>query len=143
MKFGVDMCAFVQIKKGKLTQNPEPLIINDLIIKPLPSGDSYTCLGIDENITYDGPMNKARITNEYLSHVKMTWSSELSDYNKVIAHNSFASPIITPTVGIIDWTIDDIQQLDINTCKILPMTGNHHPVILIIYMLVDLMVDMV
>ena len=44
--------------------------VNDLIIKPLPTGDTYTYLGIDENITYDGPMNKARITKEYLSRVK-------------------------------------------------------------------------
>ena len=65
MKFGVDKCAFVQIGKGKLIQNPEPLISNDLIIKPLPTDDTYTYLGIDENITY-GPMNKARITKEYL-----------------------------------------------------------------------------
>ena len=70
MKFVVDKCAFVQIEKGKLIQNPEPLIINDLIIKPLPLGDSYTYLGIDKNITYDGPINKARITKEYLSGVK-------------------------------------------------------------------------
>ena len=127
MKFGVYKCAFAQIEKGKLIQNPEPLIINDLVIKPLPLGDSYTYLGIDENITYDSPMNKARITKEYLSRVKKIWSSELSDYNKVVAHNSFVSPIIASTVGIIDWTIDDIEQLDINTRKVLSMTGNHHP----------------
>ena len=28
---------------------------------------------------------------------------------------------------MIDWTIDDIEQLDINTRKILPMMGNLHP----------------
>ena len=97
MKFGVDKCAFVQDEKGKLIQNPESRIINDLIIKPLPTGDTYTYLGIDENITYDGPMNKANITKDYLNRVKRIWSSELSDCNKVAAHNSFATPIITPT----------------------------------------------
>ena len=90
-------------------------------------------------------MNKANITKEYLNRVKRTWSSELSDYNKVAAHNSFATPIITATVGIIDCTIDDIEQLDINTRKILPMMGNLHPNSdsNYIYMLVDLMVDVV
>ena len=86
MKFGVDKCAFVQIEKGKQIQNPGPLIINDLIVKPLQTGDTYTYLGIDENITYDGPMNKARIIKEYLIRVKKIWSSELSDYNKVGYH---------------------------------------------------------
>ena len=49
---------------------------------------------------------------------------EFSDYNKVVAHNSFATPIIILTVGIINWLIDDIEQLDIKTHKILSMTGN-------------------
>ena len=57
-------------------------------------------------------MNKAK---EYLTSDKKIWSSELSDYNKVVAHNSSAMPVITPTVGIIDWTIDEIERLDINT----------------------------
>ena len=71
-------------------------------------------------------MNKARITKEYLNRVKKIWSSELSDYNKVVVDNSLATPIITPTVGIIDWTIDDIEQIDINTLKIFSVTGNLH-----------------
>ena len=120
MKFGVDKCAFVQVEKGKLVQNPDPLRVNDLVIEPVPAGDTYTYLGIDENIAYDGPLNKAKLT------IKKIWS-ELSDYNKVVAHNNFATPIIIPTVGIIDWTIDDIEQLDIKTRKKLSMTGNLHP----------------
>ena len=71
-------------------------------------------------------MNKARITKEYLNRVKKIWSSELSDSNKVVVYNSLATPIITPTVGIIDWTIDDIEQIDINTLKICSVTGNLH-----------------
>ena len=42
MRFGVDKCAFVQIKKGKLVQNPEPLKVTDLVIQPVPTGDTYT-----------------------------------------------------------------------------------------------------
>ena len=127
MRFDVDKCAFVQIKKGKLVQNPEPLKVNDLVIQPVPTGDTYTYLGIDENTAYDGPLNKAKLTKEYLNCIKKIWSSELSDYNKVAAHNSFAAPTVTPTVGIIDWAINDIEQLDIKTRKILSMTGNLHP----------------
>ena len=127
MKFGVDKCAFVQVEKGKLVQNPDPLRVNDLVIEPVPAGDTYTYLGIDENIAYDGPLNKTKLTKEYLNRIKKIWSSKLSDYNKVVAHNSSATPIIIPTVGIIDWTIDDIEQLDIKTRKILSMTGNLHP----------------
>ena len=52
---------------------------------------------------------------------------ELSDFNKVIAPNSFSVPIITPTIGIIDWTIDEVRQIDINTRKFLTITGSFDP----------------
>ena len=39
-----------------------------------------------------------------LSRVKKIWSPELPDYNRVVAHSTCAIPIITPTVGNIDWT---------------------------------------
>ena len=42
-------------------------------------------------------LNKEKVTREYLNRVRKIWSSELSDYNKVITHNSFAIPVITPT----------------------------------------------
>ena len=59
--------------------------------------------------------------------MRKIWSSELSDHNKVTAHNTFAVPVICPTVGIIDWTIEEVKQLDIDTRKMLSMTGSFHP----------------
>ena len=44
-------------------------------------------------------------------------------YNKHLAHNTFALPVLTPTFGILDWTIREIENLDITTRKILKMTG--------------------
>ena len=52
------------------------------------------------------------------------WSSELSAYNKHLAHNTFALPVLTPTFGILDWTIREIENLDITARKILNMTEN-------------------
>ena len=43
------------------------------------------------------------VSKEYLFRVKKLWSSELSNFNKTIVHNAFATPVITPTIGILDW----------------------------------------
>ena len=126
MKFGEDVCAFLHVEKG-IIKKSLPLNINHLAIQPVADGDSYKYLGIDENITYNGPLNKEKVSKEYLNRVQGVWSSELSDSNKVIAHSSFAVPIITTTIGIIDWAIDEIRQIDINTRKLLTMTGSFHP----------------
>ena len=113
--------------KGRIVDSNEPLTINGSKITLLKLGDHYKYLGIDENISYDGPMNKEKISKEYLPRVKKIWTSELSDYNKATANNTFATPVITPTVGIVDWTIAEIEQLDIKTRKKLTLSGSFHP----------------
>ena len=126
MKFGQEKCAYIKIEKGKNTTT-SAIEINGLKIKPIQEGESYRYLGQEENVAYEGTINKERVTNEYLSRVKKTWSSELSAYNKTIARNSFATPVITPTIGILDWTIQEIKDIDIKTRKILSVTGNFPP----------------
>ena len=126
MKFGQDKCAYIKIEKGKNTTTT-PIEINGLTIKPIQEGESYRYLGQDEYIAYEGTINKERVSKEYPSRVKKIWSSELSAFNKTIAHNAFATPVITPTIGILDWTIQEIKDIDIRNRKILSATGNFHP----------------
>ena len=57
MTFGEEKCTFLQIEKG-IIKKSAPLNINHLTIQPVADGDSYKYLSIDENITYDGPLNK-------------------------------------------------------------------------------------
>ena len=101
--------------------------MNDLTIKPILSGDNYRYLGIDENIAYSGPINKTCVLKEYINRTRKIWKSELSDYNKMLAYNTFALPNITATVGILEWSIEEINDIDIKTLKILAMTGSLHP----------------
>ena len=126
MTFGENKCAYQQIEKGKLINNTKELQISDLKIKPIPEGDSYKYFGIDENISYVGLVNKTRVTKEYYTRVKRIWNSELTSVNKVIAHNSFAVPVLT-TVGILNWRIDEIKEIDIKTRKHLTMSRNFYP----------------
>ena len=45
---------------------------------------------------------------------------------KVTAQNTFAVPLITPTIGVLDWTRHEIDQLDVKTRKVSAMTGSMH-----------------
>ena len=53
--------------------------------------------------------NKERVMKEYLTKVKKIWQLELRSFNKVITSNTFTMPVLTTTVGIIDWTIKEIK----------------------------------
>ena len=124
MKFGESKCAYLKIEKGLIKQSAQNLEINNVCIKPIKEGESYKYLGQGENLGYVGSLNKKRVTTEYKKRVRKIWSSELSAYNKHLAHNTFALPVLTPTFGILDWTIREIENLDITARKILNMTEN-------------------
>ena len=127
MKFGEEKCAYMQIEKGKMVDNSNPIVMNDLTIKPILSGDNYCYLGIDKNIVYSAPINKILVLKEYLNPVRKVWKSELSNYKKMLAHNTFDLPTITVTVGIVEWPTKEINDIDIKTRRILTMTGSLHP----------------
>ena len=126
MSFGLSKCAYSKVERGRLSKCDENLVMNNLSIQPIKEGETYKYLGQDENLSYDGPVNKDRVRKEYIKRTRKIWSSELSGYNKYIAHNAFAIPIITPTFGILNWTIEDLKQIDIKTRKNLTMSGNFH-----------------
>ena len=127
MQFGENKYAYLQIEKGKVMQNLKPISINGLTIKAIEQGDNYKYLGIDENISCNGPINKERVTKEYINRIRKVWNSQLSDVNKAVVHNAFAVPTLTSTVGILDWTCKEINQIDIKTRKTLAMSGSFHP----------------
>ena len=102
MQFGVDKCAYMYIERGKRKSLGEMININGVEIKELEEGDTYKYLGQDESVGYDGPINKERVSKEYPKRVKKIWNSQPSAINKSTAHNVFAVPIMTPTIGILD-----------------------------------------
>ena len=86
--------------------------MDGLKISELQDTDSYKYLGADEDVAYWGTLNKDRVVKECIKRIRKIWKSELSAQNKVIAHNSFAVPILTPTFGILDWNKDEVEAID-------------------------------
>ena len=126
MEFGADKCAYMNVERGMRTPLNETISVNGLELQELEDGDSYKYLGQDENIQYEGKLNKERVITEYFRRVRKIWNSELFAKNKVLAHNTFAVPVLTPTFAILNWTKDEVEQIDIKTRKLLTLTGNFH-----------------
>ena len=126
MTFGLSKCAYQSIERGKRKAENKLLVVNNLSIEEIEEGDQYKYLGTDEFVGIIGPLNKEKVIKEYKLRVKKIWNSELNGLNKSIVHNAFAVPVITPTVGILNWTKKEISDLDITTRKILTMAGALH-----------------
>ena len=121
MKFGSDKCAYMDVERGQAVRMNETITMDGL--NELEDGDSYKYLGTDENIRYQGKLNKETVTSEYFRRVRKIWNSELYSKNKVLAHNTFAVPLLTPTFGILDWTKEDVLQMDVKTRKLLCLSS--------------------
>ena len=61
-----------------------------------------------------------------MKRIRKIWPSELYSNNKVIAHNTFAIPVLTPTFGIIKWTKEELEQMDVKTRIILSCNSSFH-----------------
>ena len=100
--------------------------MNGVKIQQVDEGEYYTNLGQDENISHVGMVNKERFSNEYFTRVRKILKSKLLAFNKTIAHNMFAVLLLKPTYSILDWTIQEIRNIDIKTRKVFSMTSNFH-----------------
>ena len=126
MSFGDSKCAYQCIQRGKRKEIGSPLRVDHLTVQEIKEGDNYKYLGIDESVSFDGPLNRERVIKEYKRRVNRIWRSELNAISKSIAHNSFSVPLITPTTGELNWTKEEIRRPDITTRKLLTMNGSFH-----------------
>ena len=126
MAFGLSKCAYKSIERGKYKAENKPLVVNNLSIEEIEEGDQYKYLGTDEFVGIIGPLNKEKVIKGYKLRVEKIWNSELNGLKKSIAHNAFAVPVTTPTIGILNWTKKESSGLDITTRKILTMEGALH-----------------
>ena len=72
----------------------------------------------------NGELNKDKVKREYLRRTRKIWKSEVNARNKVTAHNCSAVAMVRPTTGILDWSKQEIRDLDTATRKTLAMTGS-------------------
>ena len=117
---------YIYIERGKQVSLDRKFSIKNIELNQLENGDCYKYLGQDEDIGFNDTLNKERVTKEYFETVRKIWSSELYANNKVTSHNIFAIPVITPTFGIINWTKEELHNIDIKTRKLLTSTGSFH-----------------
>ena len=124
MTFGLAKCAYIYIKRGKGKSLGKKIHINGIEISGLEEGDIYKYLGVDEDIGFDGSLNKDKIRKEFLRRKRKIWKSELYSRNKVTEYNTFALPVLTTSVGVLDWDEQELKDLDVKTRKVLDMSGS-------------------
>ena len=117
MEFGLDKCAKALFKRGKKV-SAEGIPLNDnQVIQDLGQAETYKYLGMGEGEGVQHHKIRVKIRKEYKRRIKLVLKSELNVRNKIAAINTLAVPLIPYSYGVIDWKLDEIQDLDRMTRK--------------------------
>ena len=130
MDFGIEKCAVMIMKRGKLVRSEGIKLLNGRKIRS--SGeedDGYKHLGVLE---VDDIVHEVKKTNmkECNERVKKVLTSKLKSGNAIKAINSWAVSLLQYSGGVINWTKNElvlVAYLDRKTRKLLTMHGTLHP----------------
>jgi hypothetical protein len=127
MEFGLDKCAKIGFKKGKLVHSQNLVLDINREIQELEQGKTYKYLGSEESDSIQHQQMKERLKKEYTSRLRMILKSELNAKNKIRATGALTAPVLTYSFGIINWRLEEIKKIDRKTRKLLTMYKMHHP----------------
>ena len=70
---------------------------------------------------------KQKLGEEYLNHTKSILKPKLNGKNMMKAINTYATPVLTFTFGIVKWLPTDLENLQTKMRTLLTRYRFHHP----------------
>ena len=125
MEFGMDKCAVLTMKGGKKVASEGVELPSGEVMKDVDE-DGYKYLGVLQAEKVKNREMKEKVRNEYLRRVKLLSKSELYAGNLVKGINAWAIGVVRYSAGILDWTKEDLRQMDVKTRKTLTFCGAFH-----------------
>ena len=126
MKFGIDKCAVLGLERGRLVRSEGIELPDGERMKEVDE-EGYKYLGVLQldKILYKDM--KENIRNEYIRRVKLICKSKLNAGNFISGMNAWAIGVMRYSGGIIDWTKEELQDMDRKTRKIMTLNRCLHP----------------
>ena len=126
MKFGLQKCATLVMRRGKKIEDegismPDGQLLQDL------GEESYKYLGILEADKIKMEEMKEKVRKEYYRRIRKVLESKLNGGNIIKAMNTWAVAAVRYTAGILDWTVDELKEMDRKTRKLMTMNRALHP----------------
>ena len=126
MIFGVQKFGVVVMKRGKVVNSDGIQLPNGESIKSVDEeGSKY--LGMLEIDEIMNQTMKELVQKEYPRRLKKILKSRLNGKNIITAIYTWAVSLLRYGAGLINWTKNELQELDRKTRKKLTMYGAFHP----------------
>ena len=121
-------CSTIHVRKGVQVQDSLGIKMDEsTVITSLKEGTQYKFLGVLENLKQDDKLALKVAAKVFLRRMSVIWLSPLSDFNRVIASNQFALPVMSYLMWTQNWPITELKRIDREARKIIIENGGKHP----------------
>jgi hypothetical protein len=110
VEFGLDKCAKIVFKKGKLVHSQNLVVDINREIQELEHGKTYKYLGIEKSDGIQHQQMKERLKKEYTRRLRIILKSALNA-KKITAIGILDVPVLRYSFGIINWRLEEIKKL--------------------------------
>jgi hypothetical protein len=114
MELGLEKCAKITFKRGKLIHSQNLVIDINREIQELQQGKAYQYLGIQESERIQHQQTKGRLKQVHSRRLRMILKSEMNAKNKITAIGALAVPVLRYSFGITNWRNEDIKKTERN-----------------------------
>ena len=128
MVFGIEKCKTLCIAKGKLEMRNFTTEYDDTM-EAMNDDDMYRYLGHRQAKQIKHARMKQKLGEECLNRTKSTLKTKLNGKNTIKAINTYATPVLNFSFGIVKWTPTDLQNLQTKMKTLLTKYRFHHPVL--------------
>ena len=121
MESGVEKCAVLTMKKGKMTKSDGIALLNKTTMKGLKEDYSYKNLGV---IQADGLKHheiKEKVKTEYYKQVREILETKLNGGNITTGTNTWTISLLRNSDAFLDCTEAELEQMDTRTRKSMTM----------------------
>lgn len=127
MQMGLDKCAVVNVKRGRITEGEGMLVKDDIELQRLGPEGRYKYLGIKQGLEINSAETKTTFRTTFISRINKILQSKLNAKAMVTSMNTWAMPYLSYSFGVVKWFTSDLKAIDIQVRKLMTRHGIHHP----------------
>ena len=127
MKFGIDKCAILVMKKWKMVKSEGITLSNVKVIKSLEEGESYKYLGLVEADEVMVNEMKDEVKKQHYRRVRKVVETKLNSGNVFKAINTWAVSVVRYSVAFLGFSRLQLEEINRRIRKLLTMHNGFHP----------------
>ena len=127
MEFGIDKCATLVLKRGKITKFDGISLPDGRVMKALIERAGYKYLGILQADQIRYTHMKEKVKTKYLRKVRKVLETKLNGGNIIKGKNTWAVSLLRYSAAFIDWNCTELTQLDRRNRKLMTMHNTLPP----------------